>query len=82
MRTASLHARLCTGLAALESAQPAYELWDLSRLVLASDALRQAFEPADGAEIERRLAALSGARSRRAFASGCTSSSRTTAIAA
>lgn len=56
----SLHNRLCTGLAALESALPAFHLWDLSRLVLASDALRQAFEPADGAEIERRLVALSG----------------------
>ncbi len=57
----SLHARLCTGLEALESALPALELWELSRVILASDALRQAFESADGAEIERRLAALSGA---------------------
>ena len=55
-----LQARLCTGLAAVESAQPAYELWDLSRLVLASPQLRAAFETAPGAEIERRLAALRG----------------------
>jgi pyruvate,water dikinase len=56
----SLHNRLCTGLAALESAMPAFGLWDLSRAVIASSDLRQAFEPADGAEIERRLAQLSG----------------------
>ncbi|OGO52769.1 MAG: hypothetical protein A2148_05115 [Chloroflexi bacterium RBG_16_68_14] len=55
-----LQARLCTGLAAVESAQPAYELWDLSRLVLASPQLCAAFETAPGAEIERRLAALRG----------------------
>ncbi|MEX0786290.1 MAG: PEP-utilizing enzyme, partial [Dehalococcoidia bacterium] len=56
----SLHARLCTGLASLESAQPAYELWDLSRLVLASEGLREAFASHDGTEIERRVAALEG----------------------
>ena len=55
----SLHNRLCTGLTVLESALPALELWDLSRTVLASEALRQAFEPPIGAEIELRLAALS-----------------------
>jgi phosphohistidine swiveling domain-containing protein len=55
-----LQARLCTGLVAVESAQPAYELWELSRLVLASPSLRAAFEPADGVEIERRLSALRG----------------------
>ncbi|MCH7838246.1 MAG: hypothetical protein IIC26_07030, partial [Chloroflexi bacterium] len=61
-----LQARLCTGLAGLagfaglESAQPAYELWDLSRLVLASGQLREAFEQTDGAEIERRIATLTG----------------------
>ena len=51
----TLQATLCSGLASLESAQPAYDLWDLSRLVLASDALRKAFEPRDANEIERRL---------------------------
>jgi len=56
----SLQARLVTGLAGVESAQPAYELWDISRAVLASDALRDAFAPRDGAEIEQRLAALGG----------------------
>jgi len=56
----SLQARLATGLAGVESAQPAYELWDLSRLVLESARLREAFAPQDGAEIERRLAALDG----------------------
>ena len=61
-----LQARLCTGLAGLagfaglESAQPAYELWDISRLVLASGQLREAFEQTDGAEIERRIATLAG----------------------
>jgi phosphohistidine swiveling domain-containing protein len=55
-----LQARLCTGLAAVESAQPAYELWELSRLVLASPPMRAAFEPPDGVEIERRLSALTG----------------------
>jgi pyruvate,water dikinase len=57
----SLHARLCTGLASLESAQPAYELWDISRLVLGSDALRDAFAPRDGNEIASRLDSLEGA---------------------
>ena len=55
-----LQAKLCTGLAGVESAQPAYELWDLSRIVLASPVLREAFGPARGAEIVRRLAALHG----------------------
>jgi pyruvate,water dikinase len=54
----SLQATLCSGLAELESAQPAYELWDLSRMVLASPALRAAFEAHDGAEIEGRLASI------------------------
>ncbi len=55
-----LQAKLCTGLAAVESAQPAYELWDVSRLVLASDALRAAFEPADRHAIAGNLAELRG----------------------
>lgn len=54
----ALQATLCTGLAGLESAQPAFELWELSRLVLASDRLRAAFGSRDGVEIERRLDAL------------------------
>jgi len=58
--TGSLQATLCSGLASVESAQPAYELWDLSRLVLASEQLREAFAAHDGPEIERRLGALSG----------------------
>ena len=53
-----LQATLCTGLAGVESAQPAYELWDLSRLVLASPVLREAFEPPSGTKIGRRVAAL------------------------
>ena len=60
-RDGSLHARLCTGLAALESARPAYELWDLSRLVLSSEALREAFDHHDGVQIEGRVNALTGA---------------------
>ncbi|MCH8025935.1 MAG: hypothetical protein IH866_03990 [Chloroflexi bacterium] len=56
--TGALQATLCTGLAGLESAQPAFELWELSRLVLASDRLRAAFKSHDGTEIERRLDAL------------------------
>ena len=56
----ALQATLCTGLAGLESAQPAYELWELSRLVLASDRLREAFAPTDGTEIERKVASLTG----------------------
>lgn len=55
-----LQATLVTGLAGVESAQPAYQLWDISRLVLASPRLLDAFSPHDGAEIERRLAALDG----------------------
>ena len=55
----SLHNRLCTGLAALESAMPALELWELSRMVLNSAPLQQAFAAANGTEIERRLTALS-----------------------
>ncbi len=54
----ALQATLCTGLSGLESAAPAFELWHLSRIVLASNELRTAFEPRDGAEIERRLDAL------------------------
>jgi len=52
-----LQARLCTGLSGVESAQPAYELWDLAGLVLRSDRLRRAFDPTDPSEIEQRLAA-------------------------
>jgi pyruvate,water dikinase len=55
----SLHNRLCTGLATLESAMPALDLWDLSRMVLNSVPLQQAFAPANGTEIEERLTALS-----------------------
>ena len=55
-----LQAKLVTGLGGLESAQPAYELWDLSRFILTSDRLREAFEPRDGAEIERRVSAPDG----------------------
>ncbi|MGB2695169.1 MAG: PEP/pyruvate-binding domain-containing protein [Dehalococcoidia bacterium] len=63
-----LQAKLCTGLSGVESAQPAYELWDISRVVLASDVLREAFVQTDarpgesesGAAIERRLASLVG----------------------
>ena len=55
-----LQAKLCTGLAGIESALPAFDLWELARLVRASDGLRAAFEPRDGAEIERRVAALEG----------------------
>ena len=53
----TLQATLVTGLAGLESALPAFELWELSRLVLASAVLKEAFETSDGAEIERRLEA-------------------------
>jgi pyruvate,water dikinase len=56
----ALHATLCSGLASLESARPAYELWDLSRMVVASEGLRRAFEPSDPQEIEARLNALEG----------------------
>jgi pyruvate,water dikinase len=56
----SVQARLVTGLAGVESAQPAHELWDISRSVLASEPLREAFAPHDGAEIEQRLVALDG----------------------
>jgi phosphohistidine swiveling domain-containing protein len=56
----SLHARLCTGLASLESARPAYELWEVSRLVLGSEALRDAFASRDGTEIVSRIASLEG----------------------
>ncbi len=41
---AGLVARLCTGLADLESAKPAHAIWRLSRRVAASDALRAIFE--------------------------------------
>lgn len=66
-----LQARLVTGLAGLESAQPAFELWELSRLVLASPALKEAFEPHHGADIQRRVETLDRnetASFRRAFA--------------
>ena len=56
-----LLSRLCTGLAGVESAQPAHELWDLSRLVLASGELRAAFDAGGPHEIARRLDALGGA---------------------
>ena len=67
----ALQAKLVTGLARLESALPAFELWELSRLVLASDVLKEAFDASDGAEIERRLEAANRdntATFRRAFA--------------
>jgi phosphohistidine swiveling domain-containing protein len=54
----ALQNALCTGLADMASARPAYDLWDLSRFVLESEPLRQAFEPQDPTEIERRLVAL------------------------
>ena len=66
----TLQANLVTGLAGLESALPAFELWELSRLVLASAVLKEAFETSDGAEIERRLEAANRdetAAFRRAF---------------
>jgi len=53
-----LQAKLVTGLAGLESALPAFELWELSRLVLASDVLREAFDAPTGREIQRRVEAL------------------------
>jgi phosphohistidine swiveling domain-containing protein len=56
--TGALHATLCSGLSSVESARPAFELWDLSRIALASPALRQAFAATDGAEIESGLRAL------------------------
>jgi pyruvate,water dikinase len=59
-RDGVLQARLCSGLAAVESAQPAYELWDLSRLVLSSPNLVEAFTPSDPHEIERALRGLQG----------------------
>ena len=55
--TGALHATLC-GLSGVESGRPAFELWDLSRIVVASAALREAFQPTNGAEIESRLRAL------------------------
>jgi pyruvate,water dikinase len=57
--TGALHNTLCSGLPGLESAQPAYELWDLSRIVLASQALREAFAPRDAHEIQRQVDRLS-----------------------
>ncbi len=66
-----LQAKLVTGLAGLESALPAFELWELSRLVLASAVLKEAFESSDGAEIQRRLETANRddtAAFRRAFA--------------
>jgi phosphohistidine swiveling domain-containing protein len=50
-----LQAKLVTGLSGLESAAPAFELWELSRLVLASDVLRECFDAPTGAEIQRRV---------------------------
>ncbi len=54
----SLQNALCSGLADMASARPAYDLWDLSRFVLGSESLREAFAPQDTSEIERRMAAL------------------------
>ena len=59
-KNGTLQATLCTGLAALESAAPAYDLWELSRLVLASPQLTEAFAAHDGSEIEHRLESLAG----------------------
>ncbi|MGA2285831.1 MAG: PEP-utilizing enzyme [Dehalococcoidia bacterium] len=53
----SLHATLCSS-ASVESSRPAFGLWDLSRLALASPALSEAFASGDGAEIESKLSAL------------------------
>ncbi len=54
----ALQNALCSGLADMASARPAYDLWELSRFVLESEPLRRAFEPPDPTEIERRLAGL------------------------
>ncbi len=53
----SLHATLCSA-GSVESARPAFDLWDLSRLVLSSPALCDAFASGDGAEIECTLNSL------------------------
>jgi pyruvate,water dikinase len=51
---------LCGGLQNVESAQPNFGLWELSRLVLASDPLKKAFAAGDGAAIARALSGLEG----------------------
>jgi phosphohistidine swiveling domain-containing protein len=55
-----LAARLVKGLADLDSARPAYEMWDLAEIVRASKSLSKAFEAKNGAEIARSLEALTG----------------------
>ena len=59
--TGALRDSLLSGWASVESARPAYDLWDLSRIVLASPQLTEAFAPKDGREIEQRLTMLEGA---------------------
>lgn len=47
--------RLVTGLQNIESAQPSIEIWDLSRLVMESDALRVLFEATEPGELLEAL---------------------------
>ncbi|MDI6857053.1 MAG: PEP-utilizing enzyme [Dehalococcoidia bacterium] len=58
--TGALRDCLLGGWASVESARPAYDLWNLSRIVLASPRLTEAFAPKEGREIERRLRTLEG----------------------
>lgn len=62
--------RLVTGLPDVESAKPAYGLWRLSRLALASPALRDLFAHTDAGELADALAAQTGADAD-AFRSEC-----------
>jgi phosphohistidine swiveling domain-containing protein len=57
--------RLVTGLADIESAQPAYELWRLSRIVAASPALSRLFAAHEPAELHAALAAATDAEAER-----------------
>lgn len=56
----ALTARLLTGLATVESAEPAFEIWELSRMVKRSPALREIFETCSDRQIEAAISRDAG----------------------
>lgn len=46
-----LHGRLLSGLAGMDSARPAYELWDIARFARGSDEMREIVENADAEKL-------------------------------
>lgn len=60
----ALTARLLTGLATVESAEPAFEIWELSRRVKRSPALREIFETCGDRQIDAAIRGHAGEEAR------------------